>query len=306
MSARPPALAACSEHAAVAAGFACDSCGRRLCADCVREGHRLLFCRHCGERALPLAPSESADPVERRRRERVERPYSFGAALAYVTRADGRWILAGYVVVMSLVTALPALSGLMLALVVWLLVPGLLFEIVRTTAEGATELPDWPDVGELWSRVREWVSFLGAALVAIAPIPFSFRIFDVSATAFLSGQGGARGWIALAVGVALGLLLALFAFGATGAYGSGWLWFRLDLHLEAWLGKAGGDALIVAGLGASIFLAGQLAGAVLGRVPIAGAVIEHALSGYALFTGAHLVGLVFRRHAAVLDPIYRD
>jgi DNA-directed RNA polymerase subunit RPC12/RpoP len=44
----------CATHPAAAAVYRCDGCGRLLCPDCVQEGHRLLFCRHCRERALPL------------------------------------------------------------------------------------------------------------------------------------------------------------------------------------------------------------------------------------------------------------
>ena len=104
-------------------------------------------------------------------------------------------------------------------------------------------------------------------------------------------------------GSAFGLV---FAFGATGTHSSGWLTFRIDLHLRALLTSAAGDALRVAGLVALLLLASRLVSGALTGVPILGTAIAATLSGYAWFTGAHLVGLVFRRHRRVLDPIYRD
>src|ERR1700720_3735491 len=47
----------CVAHPGVAATFQCDGCGRLLCSACVEQGHRLLFSRHCRERALPLDAS---------------------------------------------------------------------------------------------------------------------------------------------------------------------------------------------------------------------------------------------------------
>jgi len=42
----------------------------------------------------------------------------------------------------------------------------------------------------------------------------------------------------------------------------------------------------------------------LGFLPLLGIVLGHVAVGYALFTGAHLVGLYFRRHWAELEALY--
>ena len=61
----PPPAGGCATHPTRAATFYCDGCGRRLCDECIESGHRLLFCRHCRERALPLAADGAATPAER-------------------------------------------------------------------------------------------------------------------------------------------------------------------------------------------------------------------------------------------------
>lgn len=60
-----PGRQICSTHPQERALFVCDGCGERLCWDCIKEGAHLIFCRLCGERAIPLdAPSESQVAVE--------------------------------------------------------------------------------------------------------------------------------------------------------------------------------------------------------------------------------------------------
>src|SRR6187549_3606594 len=70
------AAAYCATHSQTVARFQCDGCGKLLCDACIEESHRLLLCRLCGERALPLAADAPATTVERKQ---LARP---GAALS--------------------------------------------------------------------------------------------------------------------------------------------------------------------------------------------------------------------------------
>jgi hypothetical protein len=65
----------CAAHAGVAATHRCDGCERMLCEECFEIGHRLLFCVHCGERALQLASDSATSSLFRARREDVEAVY---------------------------------------------------------------------------------------------------------------------------------------------------------------------------------------------------------------------------------------
>jgi hypothetical protein len=295
----------CSEHPGAAALFSCDGCARLLCGDCVKEGHRLYFCVHCGERAVAMELRASSNVAERRRAERVERPYSFAHALGYCFRGSGKLMLPAYVASMIFAAMIPGF-GAAVACVVALLLPGLVFEIVRTTAEGEVELPDWPDYSDTFQRFLEGVWMLSILLASLAPMALFFYLADCDALALVSGRLDAACLAPLAAGLAVGTTLGVFALGATGTHSSGWLSFRIDLHLRALLTRAAPDALRAAALLAALFFAAALVHGATRGIPLLGAAIAAALNGYAYFTGAHLVGLVFRRHGEVLDPIYRE
>lgn len=293
----------CTTHPDAAAEFRCDGCARLLCAACVEEGHRLLFCVHCRERALPLTAEAAATAPERRRDELLNHPYSLLDALRYPFRGAGRYMLPAYVATLTVAGIVPG-CGLVVAALVALLLPGLVFEIVRTTAAGDDVLPDWPDYTDPFPRFKEWLWLTSIAVVGALPTIFLFRVTGCDATQLLLGGGRGLCWLALLAGLALGLLFAVFALGATGCYSSGWLAWRLDLHLQALLSPVGASALATAGLVALLLVASQLAAIALRGLPLVGALVEQAISGYALFLGPHLVGLLFRREAARLDPLY--
>ena len=293
----------CSEHPGAVATFSCDGCARLLCTQCVREGHRLYVCVHCGERALALAPGASSSVTVRQREEKVQRSYSFGEALSYAFRGSGRLMLPGYVFV-SLLAIVPGI-GNAVQLLVWLLLPGLQFAIVRTTAEGELELPDWPDYSDLFERVKEMFWMILIHLTALAPMALFFYLAGCDLFEYFAGSIETC-WVPLVAGLAVGTMVGVFAFGAVGCHTSGWLSFRIDLHLRALLSRAGPDGLRVAGLLTALFLGARLIDVALSGIPLLGAILGATLSGYALFTGAHLVGLIFRRHGPELDPIYRD
>lgn len=298
----------CGVHADRLAVFRCEGCNRLLCDECVREGHRLIFCGHCGERALALAAGRSSNVQERQREARRERPYTFREALAYPFRGSGRLMIPAFVLLMTLAAVVP-MVGPAAAFFARILLPGLLFEIVRTTAEGGIELPEWPDYSEPVERFREviWLLLVGATALLPSIALFLLAGCDLKSL-FLAGaaEGAPPCWGPRIAGVVLGSILGVLALGATGTHSSGWLALRVDLHIRALLTTAARDAALVAGLLAGILLATAVAKQIFAPVPILGTALAAALSGYSLFTSAHLAGLVFRRHARVLDPIYRD
>jgi hypothetical protein len=62
-------------------------------------------------------------------------------------------------------------------------------------------------------------------------------------------------------------------------------------------------------LGVTVVLAGLLIGrfvlpVLLGMLPLVGEIASDVVVTYALFLGAHLVGLYFRRHWGELEAIY--
>jgi hypothetical protein len=299
----------CAAHPGVAATFQCDGCGRLLCSACVEQGHRLLFCRHCRERALPLDASLPATVPELKRAAVRARPTTWLEALRYPLRGQGSmvfWAYLGLMVAFVLLSIFP-LAGLLILcfrLAITLLMPGLLYAIVRRTAEGDDELPDWPDIGDAGERLYEAFTFLGTIAVALVPAALALRLSGCALLDLLGGAGGAAScrW-AVAAGLVLGLSLAVPMFGSLAVYQHLDLLLRLDLHVRA-LAATGRDGVATVLLTYAVLAAGRLLGSALQGFPLLGGALAAAVAAYGTFAGAHVVGLMFRKHAAALDKVY--
>ena len=101
----------------------------------------------------------------------------------------------------------------------------------------------------------------------------------------------------------LAVVLWIPAFGAVSLYDTFWAAVRLDLHARALFVAPGEIALTVPLLAALLVLRVVLP-ALLAGLPLLGMVLGHLVVAYALFTGAHLVGLYFRRHWDELEDLY--
>src|ERR1700752_4963331 len=99
----------CAAHPQSVARFQCDGCHQLLCDACIEESHRLLLCRLCGERALPLAADAPATTAEGRvpaRTAGAEGPYGIGQALLYPFRGSGTWLFIAALFTAAVVTFL--------------------------------------------------------------------------------------------------------------------------------------------------------------------------------------------------------
>lgn len=101
----------------------------------------------------------------------------------------------------------------------------------------------------------------------------------------------------------MGAALWIPAFGSVAVTFSPWWALRIDLHFRA-LFEVGSDAWKTFGLLAGLMTARIVISRVLAPVPLLGTVVQIAIGAYTLFLGAHLIGLLFRRHANTLDSIY--
>lgn len=296
----------CAAHPTAPAVFRCDGCGKPLCDDCITEGHRLLFCKLCGERALPIATGAPATSTERRRRAVVDRPYSPGAALLYPFRGLGKYLFFGYFA-LTFVFSLPILGCFLwpLSLGLVLFTPSLLFAIVRSTVAGDNELPDWPDISEFGTRVGELLTFYFLAVLSFLPAGVLVGMAGCTWRDVLGvTEGGAERCLPmLFLGCAIGFLILIPSFGAVGTYESFWLSFRFDLHLRALF--AGGSAtLACAGGLLGLIVATRLIENALLGIPYVGVAAGVALDTYTLLLAPHLVGLLFRNRSEKMDRIY--
>ncbi len=293
----------CAQHPDVPAVFRCDGCEKLLCGDCIRKGHALLFCTLCGERALPLNEGQPATVQQVKRHDAVTKPYSFSDALAYPFRGSGLLMFIVAVVSMMAVQLMTTFGfGLwryFFAAAFWSLMIGLQFSIVRTTAEGQDELPEWPDYSDFGERVADILTYLGIALLQFGPAALYLLL---RMDTLVAGEPGIFFWAVFALLAWLGAALATMAYGAAGRFNRPSI-LRLDLHTKGFV-TGGADAVTAAnltfGLGAAFFVL-RLA---LSGIPILGAILSGIVGAYWFFTSAHIAGVLFRRHIFTLEKMY--
>jgi hypothetical protein len=296
----------CESHPEAVATFQCEACEKYLCAECAEEGHRLFFCALCGERALPLAAEAPTTTNIHREVVKRDAPYGLQDALAYPFRGLGGYVYWAYVILLIIFMAIGIVPGggcliLIFQLLILLTLPGLLFSIVRTSSRGDVELPDWPDWTDVGERLFEWFGAMLAFLAAMIPAVVAVLILGCGTQEFLEGTN--RCSLGLAGGLILGAAIWIPAFGSVALTFSPWWALRIDLHVRA-LFEVGAAAWKTFGLLVALLAARVVASWILAPIPVLGAAIQIAIGIYTLFLGAHLIGLLFRRHADTLEAIY--
>jgi hypothetical protein len=299
---------ACATHPQSAARYLCDGCGKHLCEECIQESHRLLLCRLCGERALPLGEDGPATVQERQQTQRsaavaAQGPYTFGKALLYPFRGSGLMMFVAALISAAFVAFVMRVGIGCFPLVLWLgwlsLLVGVQFKIVASTAKWQDELPDWPEYFSFGERVVEILTFVAIALLQYGP--FAAYLLLLGGESLLTPS--LPFWLGAAGALWLGTALSVMAWGAAAVH-----WrrsaLRVDQHLRG-LFAVGGDALATVNvtfvmLGLVLVLRGMLGSA----VPLVGAALAGILGLYWAFVAPHLVGLLFRRHARALHAIY--
>jgi hypothetical protein len=303
----PAAASTCVSHPQTAARFQCDGCGKLLCDACIEESHRLLLCRLCGERALPLEAAAPATTDERRKVARVaaQGPYGIGKALLYPFRGSGLFLFIASLLTAAVVTFTARFGfgcfPIFLWICWWSLLIGIQFKIVESTAKWENELPDWPEYLSFGERVVEILTYLVIALLQVGPL-FAFLLaFGIKGLGTMEPSLGF--WLGAAATLWLGTALSVMAWGSAALH-----WrrsaLRVDNHVKA-LFKTGGDGLKTVNI--TFVLAGVV---VISRalmsehLPLLGVVLSGVLGIYWTFVAPHLVGLLFRRHAAAMHALY--
>lgn len=303
----------CAVHHDRPATYRCDGCGKTLCGDCVQMSHRLILCSQCGELAIPLATGRVTTSTEARRKQAIERPYSLAQAFLYPVRGEGSGVFWSYVALMVIFAIPPLLiplTGCLLLIpeiLIALLIPRLLFTIVRETADGDDELPDWPEF-DFWARLGDAMTFVAIIVVSCLPAWALFSLTDCAGFGLLTIPGepvpqGPSCWPPLIFGFFLSVLLWIPIFGAPSVFDSLWLLPRLDLHARALL-VAPIEAGFISLLLASLLVLGYFLAFGFASIPLIGGAVAVGLLVYTLFTGAHLVGVYFRRHNQRLERLY--
>lgn len=301
MSATAPA---CGQHPDAPAAFRCDGCESLLCTACARESHALFLCARCGERALPLDARRAADVRTSRRDDAIARPYPLPRAFGYAFRGFGKYLFLATLASLAFVTFILRYGfgclPFVFALGFWSLMIGLQFKIVRSTADGDDELPDWPEYFAWSERVRDVAVYLWVGFLQFAPLIAYLALFGGATLA--GGEPDPLFWIGFAAIGWFGAGLSLFAFAAAALEGGGAA-LRIDRHLQGFF-AARGDALTMTNLAFGVGVAAFLAKSALRQVGFVGPAAAGALGAYWIFTSAHLVGILVRRRRELFRELY--
>ncbi len=305
----------CAAHPGTGALYVCDGCKRPLCDLCISAGHALLFCRHCGERALPLAPAvgpgggadarpspAATSAKEHKRRKAINLDYRLVQAFGYPFRGMGKFLFFIALFCQAGVEILVRFGAggfrFMLAFGFWSLLVGLQLKIARSTCLGDDELPDWPDYFSVGERAHDLWTF---AILTVLRYGLP-GLFVYAGKNLIERGAGLPFWIGIALAGWIGAAAFATALGAVGQ-------FSLDLapyvkrHAQAFF-ACGGDAVRITNMIFGLDLAVWLARLAFVGVPIANSAVPGILGTYGMFVSAHLAGLLFRRNAHRLDEIY--
>lgn len=290
----------CVQHPGVAALFYCDGCGKRLCQDCIRKGHALLFCTLCGERALPIGGGQTVDVRKLDRRlAAASKPYSFQQALSYPFRGASLLMFVATLISLAFVSFLLQFSfgpwPLIFASGFLSLMVGLQLRIVRSTVDGDDDLPDWPEYADRGERFLDILTYAVILLLQAGPAVAFARLA-------LTSEPGVAFWAGISVLAWIGTALGTAALGAAGRFARPQV-LRVDRHLRA-LWSAGADALSAANLVFAFGILLVVVRALLRPIPFLGAAATGTLGAWWTLTSSHLAGVLFRRHLPEMEKIY--
>ncbi len=294
-------MANCVQHPEVVAPYYCDGCRQLLCGECIEESHALLLCRLCGERALPL-DQEGPTSSRQLHQERVlSAPYSFQEALFYPFRGTGLYMFIATLVSFFACWVLSFFCvGALAYGALWLLIAGLQFKIVRSTAAGDNVLPDWPDFTDFGGLIADLVTWWAINLLQLVPV--IFYLFG-RATQDPDVKPDPVVWLAIAALGWVGTAVALMGFGAAGNYR------RIKVlgfhqHLLGYMGSVP-DSVHITNYAFALFVATSFLQSFFeGSIPVLGTILSGVVGIYWIYMMPHLGGLLFRRHNKLMDNVY--
>ena len=291
----------CREHPAVPAWYRCDECGRFLCDDCVDVRSRLAICLPCGGLARPLPQGEpEPEPIE------AASPLDLTTVLAWPIQGIQGLAFAFCAVLMAVPVAaellFPPVTCLLIVprFLVAILIPGILADATRATAEGLASLPEWPRYPT--GRFGEVVRFVGAGLLALLPAAVLLGYSGCAEEAVLQGRIAPACHLLLLAGLWIGAFLWLPLYGATvlrASFGD-----LLDFPAHARVLRRHPRELAVGATLCTVPLAIAATARSFAPFPAVGGVIEVVFALYGALLGAHLTGLFLLRHREELEDLY--
>ncbi|MCB1034810.1 MAG: hypothetical protein KDD47_13345 [Acidobacteria bacterium] len=254
---------------------------------------------------MPLDLQAPSSPKEVKHQAALNQPYGFADAMAYPFRGMGLYVSIGTPFVLMFVEFIGNFGiGCLwfpVLLLFWSMLVGLQFKIVRSTADGDNELPDWPEFTDFGERAMDLLAYLIIALITVGPVGIYLAIFGFRH--LLTMEPSLLFWI--------GFVCCLWAGTALGtmAYGSGGIYDRVDVlrlphHFLAFR-EMGAEAVRVTNVIFGLQTATLVVRAVLkGMSPLLGSAVSGVIFLYWFLVSPHLMGLLFRRNRQIVERIY--
>lgn len=294
------------------AWYRCEGCGRFLCDDCVDVLSRLSVCRLCGELARPLE-AQAGGTASGAPSGGVLAPAGRSASapdlaelLRYPLRGRQGIALAACTVLLAAPVAaeivLPAVTCLLLVprFLLALLLPGILSDVARASADGLPGLPEWPRYPG--GRTGEIVRFVLVAFLALLPAGMLLSWTGCAEAAVAEWELSPACNLLLLAGLWLGALLWVPLFGASILRGS--IGAALDVPAHARIFRRHGRELLATGSLAAAPLILAAVARTVSPIPALGGVLEVAFALYGAVLGAHLVGRYLFEHRDELEALY--
>ena len=272
----------CQNHPDVLADWECDSCHICFCKKCVNVrdygDFKLETCKKCGGRCAAVVRSAAGPSRE---------PGSFfrlvPAAFVYPFRGHGPWMLLGFVAfwVVMLIVSFVAIIGFFLGVLMLAYLSRYALDLIRSSANGDPDPPDWPDITDLDDTVRDLLFFLGTVGICFAPTAVYYFGFY---------QKGTSGDVWFWAFVGLGTLLVPMSLLAVALYDSilavnPVIVFRAIAKMPVHYVTA------CAFMGLAIVLVFAV-----GAIPYAGWILRVFLPLYLLMVEMRIIGLLYYTH----------
>jgi pSer/pThr/pTyr-binding forkhead associated (FHA) protein len=278
-----PPLAAgrrfCKYHPRAVARFACPQCRRMFCELCVNTRHEtnrtLKLCRTCGSECQALHVGPAAPEPE------LSFFRSIPGAFAYPFNGSGAILLVAGTVFFLITDYLPLLG---------LILTGYLFSyakrIITSTAEGASEPPDWPDFGSWFEDIiLPYLQFLALVVLAFGP---------AIVVAVWSPADAPTAHVVLWAALAFGALMAPMAMLGLAMFNN---FTVLNPVALAWsIQRVPLQYLVAAAMFEIVLALKLLAGGFVARLlplPLLPAIVSGLLNLYFLTVGMRILGLLY-------------
>ncbi|MEW5763379.1 MAG: DUF4013 domain-containing protein [Acidobacteriota bacterium] len=290
----------CYAHPDTPPARVCARCGRFLCEACLKPlqgqpGVKPVFlCSACGGTTAALHRRAKWIPFYRDLGQVFASPFKGGAWIYFIFMA--------FLEALKVPCQFAPLVGMAALFVLACVQATFYIHLIREVANGSYDLPEWPDATNYWDMVVTFLKTILVVLISLIPVILLFCLggAGIGVMAGLAGAAGSKEAVVAALGplFVLVLLVGLFyliylpicmaivaVFDTVLPALNPILIFRIIFRI-------GGPYFIAVTLWLCLLVIGGVAGAFLGKVPVAGALALAPLTVYLNLVSAYILGRV--------------